>query len=128
MAWRSLTHYERSDLTYEFFDAYRLVEIFLGQDTVYTRVRDLDTVQLVIIALGVSDLPNRMLSPLMCQVLTQRRMNGQPTWVYTARIGTALRQAYDNSLSDLLGTVSPSVYDLVKDPKGVGPQRGFIET
>lgn len=113
MVWRSLTHYEATDLRYEYFDAYRLVEIFLGQDTTYTRVRDLDVLGMVIIALGVSDLPNRMLAPLVCQLLTQRKMAGQPTWVYTAKVGSALRSTYGNELTDLLGEVSPDVYSIM---------------
>lgn len=111
--WRSLAHYESRDLRYEFFDAYRLVEIFLGQDSDFSRVRDLELFSLVVVVLGVSDLPNRMLPPLVCQLLTQRRMAGNPTWLYTPKTGATLRQAYDNTLVDLLGTIYPTVYEAV---------------
>lgn len=109
MVWRSLCHYEAVDLRYDYFDAYRLVEIYLGQDADYARVRDLDSLGLVVVALGVSDLPNRMLAPLMCQLLTQRKMAGLPTWVYTAKAGSSLRTAYGNELTDLLGDIKMPV-------------------
>lgn len=112
MVWRSLAHYEAVDLLYEYFDAYRLVEIYLGQDTTYTRVRDLDSSGLVVVALGVSDLPNRMLAPLMCQLLTQRKMAGLPTWVYTSKVGAPLRTTYGNELVDLLGDIKPDVSEV----------------
>lgn len=118
--WRSLSHYEASDLLYEYFDAYRLVEIFLGQDATYARVRDFDTFNLVIVALGVSDLPNRMLPSLMCQLLTLRKMSGKPTWVYTSKVGVALREAYGNDLSNMLqgiGVTASSGLNLVTEAK-----------
>lgn len=115
MAWRSLCHYEARDLRYEYMDAYRLVEIFLQQDSTYERVRDLDVCGLVIVALGVSDLPNRMLSPLMCQLLTQRKMSGQPTWVYSSKVGSNLRASYGNELVDLLGHIYARVSEVSGD-------------
>jgi hypothetical protein len=114
---------------YEYFDAYRLVEIYLGQDTTYTRLRDLDSSGLVVIALGVSDLPNRMLPALMCQLLTQRKMTGRSTWVYTPKIGSALRSAYGNELTDLLSPIKPTVYEVVgakTAPTGAASSDNFI--
>jgi hypothetical protein len=119
MAWRSIAYYEAIDLRYDYFDAYRLVEIFLGQDTTYGRVRDLDDYGLVVLALGVSDLPNRMLAPLVCQLLTQRKMGGLATWVYTHQVGSSLRTTYGNALADLLGPICSDVYDVREKPKVV---------
>jgi hypothetical protein len=129
MVWRSLTSLEARDLVYEYFDAYRLVEIYLGQDTTYTRLRDLDSYGLVVIALGVSDLPNRMLPALMCQLLTQRKMTGRPTWVYTPKVGSALRAAYGNELTDLLSPIKPTVYEVAGTktaPTGATSSDNFI--
>lgn len=113
MVWRSLSLYEADDLLYDYMDAYRLVEIFLNQDNTYSRVRDLGDLGLVVVVLGVSDLPNRMLAPLLCQLLTQRKMEGHPTWVYTSKMGASLRSTYGNELTDLLNPVVGSVLDLV---------------
>lgn len=126
MVWRSLNYYETVDLRYDYFDAYRLVEIYLGQDTEYGRVRDLDALGLVVTALGVSDLPNRMLAPLFCQLLTQRRMGGLPTWVYSSKTGSLLRSAYGNELADLLGTLRSSVYDFDEKPTRLSTSEKFI--
>lgn len=127
MVWRSLSYYEAFDLLYEYMDAYRLVEIFLGQDTTYSRVRDLDVCGLVIVSLGVSDLPNRMLSPLMCQLLTQRKMEGLPTWVYTSKVGSPLRSAYGNELADLLGHIHASVSDNLSEAGKPQSNNSFVD-
>jgi hypothetical protein len=119
MVWRSLLSYEDRDLRYAYFDAYRLVEIYLDKDQEFSRVRDLEGFDLIVTAVGVSDLPNRMLAPLLCQLLTQRKMMGLPTWVYVAKTGGALRQAYGNELTDLLGDIKSGLL-----PKSTS----FIET
>jgi len=115
MVWRSLVYYSTlGDLRYEYIDAYRLVEIFLGQDSIYDRVRDLESLDLVVLVLGVSDVPNRMLPALVCQLLTLRKMSGHPTWVFSSKTGAPLRNAYgSNEMVDLLGDIKASVYELV---------------
>jgi hypothetical protein len=121
MVWRSLAKYlAANELSYEYMDAYRLVEIFLGKDTLYDRVRDLESLQLLVLVLGVSDLPNRMLPALVCQILTLRKMSGLPTWTFVTRAGSQLRTAYSNEMADLLGVISPSVYDTVNRPNRIG--------
>jgi len=107
--------YEADDLTYDYIDAYRLVEVFLGQDLSYSRVRDLSIQGLMIIVLGVADAPNRMLPKLLCQLVTLRNMDGRPTWIYSPMsVGSKMRGIYGNELVDLMGSFP------VMDEKGRG--------
>jgi hypothetical protein len=129
MVWRSLIHYfSIGDLTYQYFDAYRLVEIFLGQDSTYDRIRDLADLDLAVMVIGVSDLPNRMLPSVVCQLLTLRKMSAKPTWTYVARAGAALRSSYSNEMTSLLEPISSSVYDLVGSPNPTSTHSSATES
>lgn len=100
--WHSLLSYVSFDLHYQFIDAYRLVEIYLDQDVEFKKVRDLEPYDLVIVVIGISDLPNRMLPPLMCMLLQQRRMLGRPTWIYSSLKPSQFLDKYGRDLFSLL--------------------------
>lgn len=97
--WRSVLTYP--DLLYDAFDAYRLVEIHFEKDAKYTSVRELIALDLLVLSLGLAELPNRFMGPLVVQVLTLRQQAGPPTWVHVPR-GLDVQQAYTKELADLL--------------------------
>lgn len=131
IVWASLLKYP--ELTYEYMDAYRLVEIYLDQDSQYKRVRDLEDLDLVVIVLGVSDLPNKMLAPLLIQLLKQRKMLGKPTWTFSSYSKDRLCQIHGSDLAVVLGMNpfqggvppphKPQGPDITVRPEGQRPAR-----
>lgn len=78
--WRAVLHVSA---TYDYLDAYRLVEIHFGQDGTYQNVRELVPLGVLMVVLGLAELPNKFIGPTVCQVLTLRQHMAQPTWVYS---------------------------------------------
>lgn len=109
--WRSVLSYP--ELHYEFIDAYRIVEVHFERDPDYSSARDLTGFGLLSIALGIAELPNKFLGPLVVQVLTMRQHHGVPTWVYSPTPIEKVRDIYTNELATMLapglmtGTVKP---------------------
>jgi hypothetical protein len=112
MVWRSLCAHVNNILKYEYLDAHRLVEIYLGQDPDYARIRDLEDLDLVVLLIGVSDPPNKMLPSLCAQLITGRRQLGKPTWIYTPFLTDRFRSIYGPELAELLGIPRVTVRDL----------------
>lgn len=102
IVWKSLLRVPNSELRYDFIEAYRLVEIYLQQDTTYDRVRDLEDLELLIICLGVSEPPNKMLGPLISQILTQRLNADLPTWVYCSGTLASIPERYGSEVKDVI--------------------------
>lgn len=120
MAWRSLLAHRPPDLMYEYMDSYRLAAIHFKEDRgtpEYTSVRELIPLDLLIIHFGITELPNRMLGPLMVQVLILRREQARPTWVFTALQLSKIRETFSNELGDVLASTCP-------DGKTIPPSLG----
>lgn len=75
--------------TFDFMDAYRLVEIFLDKDEEYQTSQDLADYDLFGILLGFGDVLNRRLPDLIVQALARRELKQRPTWVI---LGLSLKQ------------------------------------
>lgn len=102
MVWRSLLQ-QRETLVYEYLDAYRLVDMQFERDPTYDNPRDLVVPDLVILILGVTEVPNKLLGPLVSQLVSMRRFEGKPTWVYTPMPLLRLREEYGWALADMIG-------------------------
>lgn len=103
MVWRSLL-VQSETLHYEYLEAYRVVDMQFGKDFTYDNPRDLVFPKLVILTIGLSELPNKMLAPLLVQVLTGRRFAGLPTWVFTPMPTVKVRDEFGWALAETLGT------------------------
>lgn len=79
----TLILHEAESLSYFYDDVHRLVEIYLGQDTEFARVRELEDLGLVVLLLDLH-LPNKMLGPIVQQLLAARRSLARPTWMYSS--------------------------------------------
>jgi len=93
---------------YEYLDAYRIVEIHFEKDDKYQTERELVSLDLLIVVLGLAELQNRMLGPIVCKVLTLRQHEGRPTWIYLPMLLGKVRDVYGEALSTLLANF-PSV-------------------
>lgn len=79
---RALVELRKGGGTFEAFDAYRLVEIFLRQDDQFENQGQATLDQdLLILLVGFADIKNRMLPQLITQVLNRRSLLFKPTWV-----------------------------------------------
>lgn len=106
-AWMSLLSISHNcDLHYDFVEASRLVEIYLTQDSEYTRIRELEDLDLLILTLGVAEPPNKMLPSLVVQVVSQRTNLGKPTWIYSAVPLNSISSRYGDELACLLQALS----------------------
>lgn len=70
-------------------DAYRLIEIFLGQDAEFETQTAVTEADLLILLLGFGDPRNKYLPELLLQTLNRRELIMKPTWVI---LGVALDQ------------------------------------
>lgn len=61
-------------------DAYRLIDIFLGQDSDFASQTAVTETDLLILLLGFGDPRNKYLPELILQVLSRRELNRKPTW------------------------------------------------
>ena len=62
-------------------DAYRLIEIFLGEDKEFQNQHAAIDPDLLILLLGFADPPNKYLPELLLQTLSRRELLRSPTWV-----------------------------------------------
>jgi hypothetical protein len=104
-AWKTLVELLREKPTFRclYTDAYRLVEVYFARDTDYQTIRELASApfDLAIVTLGISDVPNKLVGPLLIQFFTYRMENDLPTWVYIQN-PSRLRETYSSELGDLL--------------------------
>jgi hypothetical protein len=105
-SWASLLAH--NEPIYDFIDSSRLVEIYLSQDPVYTRIRDLEELPILILGLGVAELPNKMLPHLISQVLTFRFYISMPTWVFTDLLAWHIQDKYPILNNFLVRGIHPS--------------------
>jgi hypothetical protein len=119
-AWKTLVTLLREKPTFRclYTDAYRLVEVYFERDGEYQTIREMACApyDLIIVTLGISDVPNKLIGPLLIQLFTYRTENGLPTWVYIQNT-SRLRETYNSELGDLLLPLS-----LVEGTRTVDPR------
>lgn len=103
MVWRSLSAYRERRLSYDYLDVYRLVDIFLSKDGEYDSVRPLVNLDIVILVLGLADLPNKLLPNIVVQFLSLRRDGYKPTWVFAPFTLGKVESVYGREVTGLLG-------------------------
>lgn len=89
--------------TFDFMDAYRLVEIFLDKDEEYQTSQDLAEYDLFGLLLGFGDVLNRRLPDLIVQALARRELVQRPTWVI---LGLSLQQVPVKYNADVFDKIS----------------------
>lgn len=111
MAWRSLVAFRDTGLQYDYLDVYRLVDIYFERDGAdgYPSIRHVVSLDLLILVLGMADLPNKLLPSLLTQMLTLRRDKSHPTWVFAPFSSSRVREVYGSEVAELLGEVRPVV-------------------
>lgn len=95
----ALLHLTGQGKSYRVLDAYRLIEIFLGEDNELDNQAPIIETDLLVLLLAYGDPRNRYLPELMLQVLMRRELTGKPTWVVSgvdlhsvaSRYGEALK-------------------------------------
>jgi hypothetical protein len=108
MVWRSLVPLREAGIRYDYMDAFRLVDIHFERDETYGYVRQVANMHLLILVLGLADLPNSYFRPLLLQTLTLRRDAARPTWVFAPFTTSArLAEAYGRDVADLLDPLRP---------------------
>jgi len=83
-------------------DAYRLIEIFLGEDSKIMNQSAAIDPDLLILLLGFADPPNKYLPELILQVLTRRDLIHRPTWVIMGLPISHVAVKYNSALQDRL--------------------------
>lgn len=83
-------------------DAYRLIEIFLGEDSKMENQSVAVETDLFILMLGFADPPNKYLPELILQVLSRRELIRQPTWVILGIPLNYVSAKYNQALQDRL--------------------------
>jgi hypothetical protein len=107
MVWRSLVPHRERRLRYFYTDVYRLVDIYFEKDTDFENLRQLQQLELVVLALGLADVPNKLLPKLLLQVLTLRRDAGRPTWTFAPFSRSGVSEVYGPAVAEVLGEVHP---------------------
>lgn len=79
-------------------DAYRLIEIFLDQDTEHKTLGAVLDSDLLIMLLGFGDPRNRYLPELIVQALSRREVTMKPTWVILGTTVESLRVKYSDEV------------------------------
>jgi len=87
-------------------DAYRLIEIFLGEDREYQNQHAAIDPDLLILLLGFADPPNKYLPELLLQTLSRRELLRRPVWVIMGIPISAVAMKYNSVLYDRLLTFS----------------------
>jgi len=85
-------------------DAYRLIEIFLGEDREYQNQHAAIDPDLLILLLGFADPPNKYLPELLLQTLSRRELIRRPTWVVLGIDMSQVSRKYNSVLSERLLT------------------------
>jgi len=83
-------------------DAYRLIEIFLGEDSKMANQSVAVDTDLFILMLGFADPPNKYLPELILQVLSRRELIRRPTWVILGIPLNYVSAKYNQALQDRL--------------------------
>jgi len=83
-------------------DAYRLIEIFLGEDSRMANQSVAVETDLLLIMLGFADPPNKYLPELILQVLSRRELIRKPTWVIMGIPLNYVSAKYNSALQDRL--------------------------
>lgn len=108
--WRSLVAYRPRGLTYDYIDAFRLVDIAFEKDEEYKTLRGLSTPGLLIVILGMADIANKMLPSLMQQLYMLRFDAVRPTWTFAPFDQDRIAQMYGRDFADMVGPVYPVAF------------------
>lgn len=85
-------------------DAYRLIEIFLGEDKEHESQHEAIDPDLLILLLGFADPRNKYLPELLMQVLARRELLSKPTWVILGIPKETISTKYNSDLANKLAT------------------------
>lgn len=85
-------------------DAYRLIDIFLGEDKEHDSQYEAIDPDLLILLLGFADPRNKYLPELVLQVLSRREMMNKPSWVILGIPRETVATKYSSELSAKLDT------------------------
>jgi hypothetical protein len=88
-------------------DAYRFIEIFLGEDKEHETTAPTIDADLLIILLGFGDPRNRYLPELIVQALNRRDLLSKPTWVILGISQELIQPKYNTELAEKLSTFKP---------------------
>lgn len=99
---RVLLNMRAESKTWLTIDAYRLIEIFLGEDREHISQYEAIDPDLLILIVGFADPRNKYLPELMLQVLARREMLLRPTWVVLNLPVEAVAAKYNSALGDYL--------------------------
>jgi len=102
-----ILHLLGKKLTFLTMDAYRILEIFLGEDQSLQSIAGMSNPDLLILLLGFGDPPNRYLPELILQVLSRRQLIRKPTWVV---LGLPVKQVagrYNEALGQVITKFKP---------------------
>lgn len=102
MVWRSLADYRLSNLRYDYIDAFRVVDIFFEKDPEYQSIRDLAQLPLLVVVLGLGEVPNKMFPSLVSQLYFLRADAGKPTWTFLPHDNATVARVYGQQVLELL--------------------------
>jgi len=101
---RVLLDAKDANKTWLTMDAYRLIEIFLGEDKEYQNQHAAIDTDMLILLLGFADPPNKYLPELLLQALSRRELIHRPTWVVLGIDISQVSRKY-NSVLEVLGSL-----------------------
>jgi len=99
---RVLLDMSRAGKTWLTIDAYRLIEIFLGEDREFQNQHAAIDPDLLILLLGFADPPNKYLPELLMQTLARRELLRRPVWTILNIPLSAVAMKYSSVLFDRL--------------------------
>lgn len=100
---RALVDLRERGGSFESFDSYKLVEIYLGKDEEYeTQSKAALDHDLLILLLGFADIRNRMLPELLTQVLSRRELLFKPTWIVLGLPFKLISTKYSSEVEDAI--------------------------
>ena len=101
---RILLDMKESGKTWLTMDAYRLIEIFLGEDREFQNQHAAIDPDIFILLLGFADPPNKYLPELLLQTLARRELLRSPTWVILGIDISVVAMKYNTVLYEKLLT------------------------
>lgn len=107
---RVLLNMRSEGRTWITMDAYRLIEIFLGEDAEHDNQAAATNPDLLILLLGFADPRNKYLPELILQVMARRELSSLPTWVILGVPKGVLSTRYGSELDTKLTTFRPVVF------------------
>lgn len=99
---RVLLNMKSKGETWLTLDAYRFLEIFLGEDKEHESQFEAIDPDLLVLLLGFADPRNKYLPELIMQVLARREMLHKPTWIVLNLPVDAVAAKYNSALGDRL--------------------------